>query len=122
MCKQASRCHPPCWRSVIIRAGAYQGVFGRRALPDGDPMSTDTMFWIASMTKAITSAAAMQLVEQGKLSLDQPIADVLPELAAPQVLEGFDGTGHPILRPTKAHIALRHLITHTAGFVYDIWN
>jgi methyl acetate hydrolase len=64
----------------------------------------------------------MQLVEQGKLAVDQPIGTVLPELAAPQVLEGFDGTGHPILRPTKAHIALRHLITHTAGFVYDIWN
>ena len=46
---------------------AYQGAFGRRALPDGASMSADTVFWIASMTKAITSAAAMQLVEQGKL-------------------------------------------------------
>ena len=47
-------------------------------------MSTDTVFWIASMTKAITSAAAMQLVEQGKLALDHQIADVLPELSTPQ--------------------------------------
>ena len=53
-------------------------------------MTLDTVFWIASMTKAVTSTAAMQLVEQGKLRLDEPIADVLPELASPQVLEGFD--------------------------------
>src|SRR4051794_831828 len=75
---------------TATRAGvAYQGAFGRRVLPDGASMSTDTVFWIASMTKAITSAAAMQLVEQGKLALDHPI-NVLPELSAPQVLEGFD--------------------------------
>ena len=48
----------------------YQGAFGRRALPDGSAMTADTVFWIASMTKAITSAAALRLVEQGKLSLD----------------------------------------------------
>jgi methyl acetate hydrolase len=100
----------------------YQGAFGRRALPDGAAMSADTVFWIASMTKAITSTAAMQLVEQGKLALDAPIAGVLPELAAPQVLEGFDSAGEPQLRPARRPITLRHLITHTAGFVYDIWN
>jgi CubicO group peptidase (beta-lactamase class C family) len=100
----------------------YQGVFGRRTLPDGPAMTADTVFWIASMTKAITSAAAMRLVEQGKLSLDWPIAEVLPELASPQVLEGFDAAGEPRLRPSRRPITLRHLITHTAGFVYDIWN
>ena len=100
----------------------YQGAFGRRALPDGSAMTADTVFWIASMTKAITSTAALQLVEQGKLSLDRPIAEVLPELAAPQVLEGFDAAGEPQLRPARRPITLRHLITHTAGFVYGIWN
>lgn len=100
----------------------YQGAFGRRALSDEAAMSTDTVFWIASMTKAITSAAAMQLVEQGKLALDQQIADVLPELSIPQVLEGFDPSGEPRLRPAKRAITLRHLLTHTAGLVYDIWN
>jgi methyl acetate hydrolase len=100
----------------------YQGAFGRRALPDGAPMTADTVFWIASMTKAITSTAAMQLVEQGRLALDQPIAELLPELSAPQVLEGFDPSGRPQLRPAKRAITLRHLITHTSGFVYDIWN
>ncbi len=100
----------------------YQGAFGRRALPDGAAMTADTVFWIASMTKAVTSAAAMQLVEQGKLALDQPVAELLPELAAPQVLEGFDAAGEPRLRPARRPITLRHLVTHTAGFVYDIWN
>ena len=100
----------------------YEGAFGRRALPDGAAMTADTVFWLASMTKAITSTAAMQLVEQDKLALDRPIADVLPELAAPQVLEGFDPAGEPKLRPARRAITLRHLLTHTAGFVYDIWN
>jgi CubicO group peptidase (beta-lactamase class C family) len=100
----------------------YEGAFGRRALPDGAGMTADTVFWIASMTKAITSTAAMQLVEAGKLALDRPIADLLPEIAAPQVLEGFDPAGEPKLRPARWPITLRHLLTHTAGFVYDIWN
>jgi methyl acetate hydrolase len=56
------------------------------------------------------------------LALDEPIAKVLPQLAAPQVLEGFDAAGEPRLRPARRPITLRHLITHTAGFVYDIWN
>ena len=108
---------------AATRDGAiYQGAFGRRALPNGAAMTTDTVFWIASMTKAITSTAAMQLVEQGKLALDRPIARLLPELASPQVLEGFDAAGEPKLRPARRPITLRHLITHTAGFVYDIWN
>ncbi|HXC88983.1 MAG TPA: serine hydrolase domain-containing protein [Stellaceae bacterium] len=100
----------------------YQGAFGRRALPDGAAMTSDTVFWIASMTKAVTSAAAMQLVEEGKLALDRPIAETLPELAAPQVLEGFDAAGEPRLRPARRPITLRQLITHTAGFCYPIWN
>jgi methyl acetate hydrolase len=100
----------------------YGGAFGKRALPDGTAMTADTVFWIASMTKVITSTAAMQLVEQGKLALDGPIAGVLPELAAPQVLEGFDAAGEPRLRPARRPITLRHLLTHTAGFVYPIWN
>jgi len=109
--------------AAATRGGTvYQGAFGRRALPDGAAMTADTVFWIASMTKAITSTAAMQLVEQGRLALDAPIGAILPELAAPQVLEGFDAAGEPRLRPARRPITLRHLITHTGGFVYDIWN
>ena len=101
---------------------SYRGAFGKRALPSGPAMTEDTVFWIASMTKAITSTAAMQLVERDKLALDAPIAGVLPELADPQVLEGFEASGAAKLRPAKRPITLRHLLTHTAGFAYDIWS
>jgi CubicO group peptidase (beta-lactamase class C family) len=100
----------------------YQGAFGKRDLSKPDAMTADSVFWIASMTKAITSAGGMQLVEQGKLSLDAPIGKVLPDLASPQVLEGFDAKGEPKLRPANKPITLRHLMTHTAGFCYDMWN
>ncbi len=100
----------------------YQGAFGKRDLSKADAMTADSVFWIASMTKAITTAAAMQLVEQGKLSLDAPIGKLLPDLASPQVLEGFDAKGEPKLRPATRPITLRHLMTHTAGFCYDMWN
>lgn len=100
----------------------YQGAFGKRDLSKPDPMTADSVFWIASMTKAVTSAGAMQLVEQGKLSLDEPIGKLLPDLAAPQVLEGFDASGAPKLRPARKPITLRQLMTHTAGFCYDMWN
>ena len=100
----------------------YQGAFGKRDLSKDDAMTTDSVFWIASMTKAITTAAGMQLVEQGKLSLDDPIGKLLPDLASPQVLEGFDAKGEPKLRPATRPITLRQLMTHTAGFAYDMWN
>src|SRR5690348_17797341 len=100
----------------------YQGAFGKRDLGKDDPMTTDSVFWIASMTKAVTTAGAMQLVEQGKLSLDEPIGKVLPDLASPQVLEGFDASGNAKLRPAKGAITLRQLMTHTAGFVYELWS
>ncbi len=100
----------------------YEGAFGKRDLAKGTDMTADSVFWIASMTKALTSTAAMQLVEQGKLSLDEPIGKLLPDLAAVQVLEGFDDKGEPKLRPPKRPITLRLLLTHTAGFTYDIWD
>ncbi|AVT79344.1 serine hydrolase domain-containing protein [Rhodopseudomonas palustris] len=100
----------------------YQGAFGKRDLSKPEQMTTDSVFWIASMTKAITAAAAMQLVEQGKLSLDEPIGKLLPDLAQPLVLDGFDADGTPKTRPAKSPITLRQLLTHTAGFCYDMWN
>lgn len=100
----------------------YHGAFGKRDLSKPDAMTEDSVFWIASMTKAVTSAGAMQLVEQGKLSLDAPIGSLLPDLANPQVLEGFDSQGEPKLRPAKTAITLRQLMTHTAGFAYNMWN
>jgi CubicO group peptidase (beta-lactamase class C family) len=100
----------------------YEGAFGVRSLADGPAMTLDTVFRIASMTKAITCVAAMQLVEQGKLSLDGPVPAIDPGLTAPQVLDGFDVAGQPILRPAKRPITLKHLMTHTAGFCYEQWN
>src|SRR6185503_955951 len=100
----------------------YEGAFGLRALDQSTPMTLDTVFRIASMTKAITSVAAMQLVEQGKLKVEEPVPNIDPGLGSPQVLEGFDAAGAPKLRPAKRPITLRHLLTHTAGFSYDVWD
>jgi methyl acetate hydrolase len=100
----------------------YQGAFGVRRLGGHEAMTPDTVIRIASMTKAITCVAAMQLVEQGKLSLDEAVPPIDPALAAPQVLIGFDAHGVPILRPAKRPITLKHLMTHTAGFCYEQWN
>jgi len=100
----------------------YEVAFGLRDIAGGSAMTCDTIFRIASMTKAVTSVAAMQLVEAGKLDLDRPIGGVMPELAAPHVLVGFDVTGKPRLRPARRPITLRHLLTHTAGFGYEMLN
>jgi CubicO group peptidase (beta-lactamase class C family) len=100
----------------------YEGAFGERGLGGGTPMTNATVFRIASMTKAVTGVAAMQLVEDGKLSLDRPASEILPFLANPMVLDGTDAAGEPKLRPAKGVVTLRKLLTHTAGFVYDTWN
>ncbi len=100
----------------------YIGAFGARELGKAPCMSPDTVMWIASMTKVVTSVAALQLVEQGRIRLDDPLSEYLPELAAIQVLEGFDAVGTPRVRPPCRPMTLRHLLTHTSGFAYDIWN
>lgn len=100
----------------------YEGGFGERAVGSGAAMTPDTVGWIASMTKAVTGTAAMQLVEQGRLELDGPASAVIPYLGEVGVLEGFDGDGQPKTRPPKRPITLRHLLTHTSGYVYEIWN
>ena len=100
----------------------YECALGLRDPAKGLAMTRDTLFRIASMTKAVTSVAAMQLVENGKLQLDESLGTVLPELASPQVLEGFGDSGVPRLRPARAPITLRRLLTHTAGFGYEMLN
>lgn len=100
----------------------YEGAFGERLLGSGDAMTLDTVGWIASMTKAITSVAAVQCVERGLLDLDAPASSVLPAIGRIGVLTGFDAAGQPQTRPPRRPITLRHLLTHSAGFSYEIWN
>jgi methyl acetate hydrolase len=100
----------------------WSGAFGVRSLTTGEPMLTDTVGAIMSMTKPITGAAAIQCVERGLLDLDAPAGDLIPFLGEVQVLDGFDDEGQPQLRPPSSKVTLRNLLTHTAGFAYDIWN
>jgi CubicO group peptidase (beta-lactamase class C family) len=100
----------------------YQAAFGRRAVDKPDPMTLDTVFRVASMTKPITGAAAMQLIEQGRIRLDQPMGEILPVIRDVKVLEGFDADGKPKLRDPKGPVTLQHLLTHTSGYGYDIFN
>jgi len=118
-----SKAMPGIVAAAATGAGVlYEGAFGKRELGKDTPMTADSVAWIASMTKAITGTAAMQLVERGKLALDRPASDVVPELGAARVLEGFDAAGQPRLRAPKRPITLRHLLTHTAGYSYEIWS
>jgi methyl acetate hydrolase len=101
----------------------YTGAFGMRDSKSGVAVTPESIFMIASMTKPVTSVAAMQLVEQGKLKLDEPASTYIPELGSLQVLHGFDtATSKPILKPATKPVTLRRLLTHTSGFVYDTWD
>ncbi len=91
----------------------FEACAGATTLGGDKPITPDTLFWIASMTKPLTSLAAMQLVEQGRLSLHAPIAEVLPQLARPNILQ------NGALRPATRPITLHQLLTHTCGFTYD---
>ena len=105
---------------VTDRKGViYQGTFGVADVASGRPLTPDALFRIASMTKAITSAAAMQLIEQGKLALDDPAEKYLPELAKLPVFDSFDAkTGDYRLHPTSKPMTVRHVFTHTSGLGY----
>ena len=100
----------------------YTGAFGKRDSSSGVALKPDSIFAIASMTKAITTTAAMQLVERGKVTLDEPVSKHLPQLEKLQVLDSFDKSGKPVLRPAARPVTLHHLLTHTSGFCYDTWD
>jgi methyl acetate hydrolase len=100
----------------------YEGAAGKRVLGEDADMTTDSVFAIFSTTKAIAGTAALQLVEEGKLALDAPAMTYAPEIGKLQVLEGFDETGNPRLRPPKRDVTTRMLLLHTAGFAYDFFN
>ena len=84
--------------------------------------SPDNIIQIASMTKLVTTIAALQLVEQGKLDLDTPISAYAPELNELQVLTGFAADDTPIFAEANRPPTARELMTHTAGYAYEIWN
>jgi len=97
----------------------YQGAFGVADVATGRPLTQDALFRIASMTKPITSLALMQLVEQGRLGLDEPAEKYLPRLAKLKVFESFDAaTGAYRLRPAARPATVRHFLTHTSGLAY----
>jgi CubicO group peptidase (beta-lactamase class C family) len=100
----------------------YEGAFGFRHMTDGARMSSDTVFRIASMVKLLTSVAALQLVEQDRLKLDEPAANIDPSLATVEVLAGFDAKGAPQLRSPHHQVTLRQLLSHSSGFSYPLWD
>jgi methyl acetate hydrolase len=99
----------------------YEGAAGVRAAGEADLITPDTVLRIASMTKMVTTVAALQLAEQGSLDIDAPVDSYRPEFADLQVLDGFDGDT-PRLRPPANRATVRNLLTHTAGFGYWIWD
>ena len=99
--------------TVIERAAGVRGLDTRA------PMTPDSVFWIASCTKAVTTAAVLQLVEAGRLDLDAPVSQRLPMLARPRRLEGFDAVGQPQLAPAATPITARQLLAHTSGLGYE---
>jgi methyl acetate hydrolase len=97
----------------------YQGAFGTADAASARPMTADALFRIASMTKPITSTAAMQLIEQGRFGLDDPVEKYLPQFAKLSVIESFDGaSGNYRVRPAARTLTVRHLFTHTSGLGY----
>jgi len=105
---------------VTDRKGViYQGAFGVADVATGRPLTADALFRIASMTKPVTSTAAMQLIEQGKFTLDDPVEKYLPEMAKLPVFDSFDAkTGNYHLHISSKQITVRHILTHTSGLGY----
>ncbi len=97
----------------------YSGSAGQAA--EGRAAAEDTVFRIFSATKAIGSLAAMMMIDRGKMSMDTPVADVLPEWNELQVLDGWDGD-KPVLRAPNTTATMRHLATHRSGLEYEFWN
>ena len=100
----------------------YEGAAGVRELGEANLMTTDSVMLLASCTNALVGTALMQLVEEGRVSLDDPAKEFTPEIANIQVLEGFKPDGEPILRKPKSDITLKELMLHTSGLGYDFFS
>ncbi len=102
--------------TVVSRRGeVHVDVIGTKAVGGRDPMRRDTIFRIASLTKPIAAAAAMILVEECRLRLDEPVDRLLPELAGRRVLRALDGPLHDTV-PANRPITARDLLTFLMGF------
>jgi CubicO group peptidase (beta-lactamase class C family) len=109
----------PGWALLVSRQGkvALLDTCGQRDLDSQQPIETDTIFRIYSMSKPVTSVAAMQLVERGALALTDPVADYLPAFADMRVFVGGSSV-RPMTVPATEPIRVWHLLTHTAGLTY----
>jgi methyl acetate hydrolase len=104
------------------KANFYEGAAGRRELGKDQPMTTDSVMAIFSTTKALTGTCVMQLVEEGKIRLDDAAKKYLPEIAELQVLDGFDSAGQPKTRAPKRDITVNDLMLHTSGLCYEFFS
>ena len=106
--------------AVVDKNGVlYNEAFGKSSTLRNTPMTKDTIFNMASMTKPITSTAIMILVDEGKLKLDDEVAKYLPKWKDPQVISKFNEADASFeTRPAKRQITIRHLLTHTSGIGY----
>lgn len=103
----------------------FEGAYGVTNLNDeskAKPMTADTPVMLWSCTKIVTSVCALQLLEQGKLKLDDLVEKFVPEITKIKVLEGFNDDGSPKLREPRTKPTILMLMTHTAGFSYDFFD
>ncbi|KAH7087523.1 beta-lactamase/transpeptidase-like protein [Paraphoma chrysanthemicola] len=115
---------PGCALVSTNRDGSfrYAKAFGSTSMKEANakPLGLDTVMWIASCTKLMTSISAIQLVERGLVGLDEPVYKHIPELESFKILSGFEeSSGKPIIKENNTPITLRHLLTHTSGLAYD---
>ena len=113
----------PGYLVAVARGGrvAHLTTHGLRDVAAGLPVEADTLWRIYSMTKPVTSVAALILVEEGRLSLDDPVARHLPAFSDPQVYESGSGAGLRT-RPAAQPLLIRHLLTHTAGLTFAFYH
>lgn len=104
------------------QANFYEGAAGTRELGQDRPMTTDSVFAIFSTTKALTGVCVMQLVEEGRIRLDDPAGKYVPEIDQLQVLDGFDAAGQPRTRKPKRPITVNDLMLHTSGLCYEFFS
>lgn len=117
---EVDRRHAAGYTLLVARDGklVYSKAIGFRDLEHRVPMTMDTRFRIASMTKPVTTVAVLMLYEEGKFLLDDPLGRFLPEFAHPRVYTGVDAEGHFTTEPARRDITIRDLLTHASGLGY----